>query len=162
MAALSDPLVQDLLHGRYLASLATENPDGSPHLTAVWFFFDGESLYVATSSRTRKARNLQVRPRASLMVDSRDPLASRGVTIAGAVEIITGARARELNHKVHSRYLSDAALRDPRVAPVFSTWDDITIRLQPASVFTWDMRELDRVAFGGAMATPGYLLELER
>ena len=77
MASLSDPLAQELLHGRYLASLATENPDGSLHLTAVWFYFDGDSLYVATSSRTRKARNLEARPRASLMVDSRDPLASR-------------------------------------------------------------------------------------
>ena len=162
MASLSDPLVQELLNGRYLASLATENPDGSPHLTAVWFFFDGDSLYVATSSRTRKARNLEARPRASLMVDSRDPLASRGVTIAGPVQVITGEPARELNHRVHGRYLSDAALRDARVAPVFSTWDDVTIRLKPASVFTWDMRELDRVALGGAMATPGYLLPLER
>ena len=29
MASLSDPLVQELLSGRYVASLATENTDGS-------------------------------------------------------------------------------------------------------------------------------------
>src|SRR3954468_23211546 len=162
MAALSDPLVQELLHGRYLASLATLNSDGSQHLTAVWFMFDGESLFVATSSRTKKARNLAERARTSLMVDSRDPLASRGVTCAGTAEILTGDRAHEINEKIHRRYLSDAALRDPRVGPVFSGWDDITVRIKPESVFTWDMRELDRAVLGGAMSTPGYLLDLER
>lgn len=162
MASLSDPLVQELLQGRFLASFATENPDGSQHLTAVWFRFDGESLYVATSSRTKKARNLAERKRASLMVDSRDPLASRGVTCTGSAELISGETARALNEEVHRRYLSEAALADPRVGPVFSGWDDITVRLRPESLFTWDMRELDRAVLGGAMSTPGYLLELER
>jgi len=162
MASLSDPLVQELLHGRFLASLATKNSDGSVHLTAVWFYFDGESLYVATSSRTRKARNLAASPKASLMIDSRDPLASRGVTCAGGAEVISGEKARALNEKVHRRYLSEAALADPRVGPVFSGWDDITVRIKPESLFTWDMRELDRAVLGGAMSTPGYLLEPER
>lgn len=162
MASLSDALVQELLQGRCFASFATENSDGSIHLTAVWFFFDGEHLYVATSSRTRKARNLKARPKASLMVDSRDPLASRGVTCAGSAEILTGDIARELNEKIHRRYLSESALADPRVGPVFAAWDDITIRIMPTSVFTWDMRELDRAVLGGAMSTPGYLLPLDR
>jgi PPOX class probable F420-dependent enzyme len=162
MASLSDPLVQELLHGRFLASLATVNSDGSQHLTAVWFLFDGESLYVATSSGTKKARNLAQSAKASLMVDSRDPLASRGVTCAGAAEILTGDLAREINERIHRRYMSDAALADPRIGPVFSGWDDITIRIKPQSLFTWDMRELDRAVLGGAMSTPGYLLDLER
>jgi len=162
MASLSDPLVQELLQGRFLATLATTNADGSAHLTAVWFLFDGESLYVATSSRSRKARNLAVRSKASLMVDSRDPLASRGVTCTGAAEVIGGENSHALNEKIHRRYLSEVALADPRVGPVFAAWDDITVRLKPESLFTWDMRELDRAVLGGAMSTPGYLLELER
>jgi PPOX class probable F420-dependent enzyme len=162
MASLSDPLVQELLRGRYFASFATENSDGSIHLTAVWFFFDGESLYVATSSRTRKARNLKAQPKASLMVDARDPLASRGVTCAGSAEILTGGLAHVFNEKIHRRYLSEAALADPRVGPVFAAWDDITIRIRPASVFAWDMRVADQQVFGGAMSTPGYLLPQDR
>lgn len=162
MAALSDPLVQELLHGRYIATLGTTNSEGSIHLTAVWYCFDGEHLYVATSSRSRKGRNVKERPQASLMIDARDPFASRGVTCLGAAEILAGAQSRELNSRIHRRYLSEAALADSRVGPVFAAWDDITIRLRPTSVFAWDMRVADQQIFGGAMSSPGYLLPLER
>jgi PPOX class probable F420-dependent enzyme len=159
MASLSDALVLELLHGHYFASFATENADSSIHLTAVWFFFDGEFLYVATSSQTRKARNLKALPKASLMVDARDPLASRGVTCSGVAEILTGDAVHEMNLRIHRRYLSEAALADPRVGPIFAAWDDVTIRLKPTSIFAWDMRVADQQVFGGAMATPGYLLK---
>ena len=85
------------------------------------------------------------------MVDSRDPWASRGVSCAGRVEILTGDRAREWNERIHRRYMSEVALAYARVGPVFAAWDDITIQLQPASVVAWDMREADRAVFGGAM-----------
>jgi len=162
MASISDSLVQELLHGRYIASLGTHNPDGSIHLTAVWFLFDGQRLYVATSSRTRKGRNVQARVQASLMVDARDPAASRGVSCAGKVRLLGGAASREWNDRIHRRYLTEAALADPRVGPIFAAWDDITIELTPESVVAWDMRELDRTVFGGAVSMPGYLLPLER
>jgi len=163
MASLNDPMVQELLRGRHIACLGTENTDGSIHLTAVWFLFDGECLYVATSSRTRKARNVLARPKASLMVDSRDPAASRGVTAMGMVEVLTGEVSREWNLRVHRRYLSEEALADARVGPVFAAWDDITLKLTPSSFLAWDMREADRLAFGGVFTeNPGFLLAGDR
>jgi PPOX class probable F420-dependent enzyme len=162
MAALSDPLVQELLNGRFIATLATHNSDGTIHLTSVWYMFADGQLYIATSSRTRKLRNVLENPTASLMVDSRDVAASRGVTCAGAAEIVSGSASSVLNARIHRRYLSDAALADARVGPVFAGWDDVTIRVSPESIFTWDMRELDRNVLGGAMMTPGYFLPLER
>lgn len=162
MVDVSNPLVQELLHGRRVACLATENDDGSIHLTAVWYLFEGDCLYVATSSRTAKARNLRERPKASLMVDIRDPVGARGVTAIGTAEILTGEESRQWNERVHRRFLSDAALADARVGPVFAQWDDITIRLKPARFVAWDMRETDKAAFGGAFAgRPDYLLPLE-
>jgi len=159
MANPNDPVVQELLRGRHIACLGTENPDGSIHLTAVWFLFDGECLYVATSSRSRKARNVLARPKASLMIDSRDPAASRGVTAMGTVEVLTGEVSREWNLRIHRRYLSEAALADTRIGPVFAAWDDVTLKLKPRSFVAWDMREADRLAFGGAFAdNPAYLL----
>jgi nitroimidazol reductase NimA-like FMN-containing flavoprotein (pyridoxamine 5'-phosphate oxidase superfamily) len=59
MASLTDTLVRELLDRRHIASLATQSPDGSIHMVAVWFWFDGSHIFVATSSRSRKARNLQ-------------------------------------------------------------------------------------------------------
>ena len=162
MASLSDALVQELLCGRYIGSLGTQNGDGTIHLTSVWYLFGDGCLFVATSSRTRKLRNVQARPTASLMVDSRDPLASRGVTCAGPVEILAGSAAQQMNLRIHRRYMSEAALNDSRVAPVFAGFDDVTIKIAPTALFTWDMRELDRAVMGGAMATAGYLLPLDR
>ncbi len=52
MACLADSLVRRLLEGRYIASLATKNPDGSTHMVAVWYWFDGVHIYIATSTHT--------------------------------------------------------------------------------------------------------------
>jgi PPOX class probable F420-dependent enzyme len=157
-----DPALQELLRGRYIATLGTENADGTIHLTAVWYLFESGSLYVATSSKTQKARNVAARPRASLMVDSRKPGAERGVTAAGKVEVISGSQSQEINRRIHSRYMSAAAMSDPHIGPVFASFDDVTIRLTPVSWITWDMAVLDAQAFGGRLGgTPGYLLPLD-
>jgi PPOX class probable F420-dependent enzyme len=163
MASLSDLLVKELLQDRYIATLATHNSDGSVHMVAVWFWFDGASLYIATASGTRKWQNLKRNPHASLMVDSRDPQASRGVTIAGTAKLLSGDASRQWNARIHEKYLSKRAIADPRVGAVFASWDDVTIQLSPASVVAWDMREADKQAFGGALASnPEYLLEPAR
>jgi PPOX class probable F420-dependent enzyme len=162
MTPMAGPLAAELLAGRYIASLATHNPDGSIHMVAVWFWHQHETIYIATSARTRKARNLKINPKVSLMIDSRDPAASRGITIVGTAQLVSGQRSRELNAKVHGKYLSAAALADPRIGPVFAAWDDVTIQLTPTSIISWDMRELDRQVFGGVFANdPGCLLPLQ-
>ena len=156
------PSFQQLLLGRHIASLGTQNADGSIHLTAIWYLFEGGGLYVATSSRTQKARNVAARPKASLMVDVRKPGKERGVTAACKAEIISGNQSQELNRRIHGRYLSAAAISDPHVGPVFAAFDDVTLRLTPISWITWDMAVLDAQALGGRLGgTPGYLLPLD-
>jgi len=163
MASLADVLVRQLLDGRRVASLATENPDGTIHIVAVWYWFDGTDVFVATSSRSRKAQNLHSNPKVSLMIDARDPAASYGVTIAGIARILTDDVSRKRNKEIQCKYLSEAALADARVGPVFAAWDDVTIQIAPASVIAWDMRQADRQFFGGVLEkNPAYLLPLER
>jgi PPOX class probable F420-dependent enzyme len=152
----------DFLQGRYIAALATQNADGTAHLTAVWYLFDSGYLYVGTSSKSRKARNAAARPNASLMVDARKPGKERGVTVTGKVEVISGNQAQEINRRIESRYLSAAAMSDPLVGPILAAFDDVTIRLTPMSWTTWDMAELDAQAFGGRLGgIPGYMLPLD-
>jgi PPOX class probable F420-dependent enzyme len=163
MASLSDELVKQLLTSRYIGSLATVNPEGSLHMVAVWYAFDGRHISVATAARSRKARNLQSNPKAALMIDARDPAASYGATISGTARILTGKESQERNGEIHRKYLSEAALADPKVGPVFAAWDDVTIEITPGSVITWDMRQLDQQVLGGALSSnPTYLLPLER
>ena len=99
---------------------------------------------------------------ATLMIDSRDPLASFGATIIGTVKILQGSASQKLNAEMHRKYLSAAAIADPRVGPVFAGWDDVTIQITPVSVISWDMREADAQVFGGSFKNnPTYLLPLE-
>ncbi len=163
MASLTDPLAQQLLNGNYVASLATQNPNGLIHIVAVWYAFDGTNVFVATSSQSRKAKNLVSSPKVALMIDSRDPAASFGVTISGTAQILRGEESQIRNKEIHRKYLSSAALADPKVGPVFAGWDDVTVQISPQSVIAWDMREADKQVFGGAFASnPGYLLPVRR
>ena len=157
-----DPSLRSFLQGRYIATLGTTNADGTIHLTAVWYLFEDDRLFIATSSKTRKARNVVARPVASLMVDVRKPATERGVTAAAAVDVISGDASREMNRRIHSRYMSAAAMSDPHVEPVFASFDDVTLRLTPVSWTSWDMAVLDAQAFGGRLGgTPGYMLPLD-
>lgn len=157
-----DPKFLPLLEGRRIASLGTLNADGSPHLTAVWYLYQDGYFFVATSSRSRKARNLAERPTATLMVEARKPGSERGVTATGPVEVISGEKVRELNLRIHRRYMSDAAIADPHVGGVFAQFDDIALKLRPRVWTWWDMPELDAMYFGGRFGnTPGYLLPQE-
>ena len=157
-----DPTFHGLLQGRYIATLGTENAERTIHLTAVWYLFEDGSLFIATSSKSRKAHNIAARPKASLMIDARRPGSERGVNAAGRAELISGSQSREINRRIHSRYMSAAAISDPRVGPVFESFDDVTIRLEPVSWTAWNMAVLDAQAFGGRLGgTPGYLLALD-
>jgi hypothetical protein len=99
----------------------------------------------------------------TLMIDSRDPQASFGVSIAGTVQILQGAVSQKLNKEIHRKYLSVAAIADSRVGPVFAGWDDVTIQITPESIISWDMRVADAQVFGGSFRNnPSYLLPLEK
>ena len=96
------------------------------------------------------------------MVDSRSPGKERGVTAIGKIEVIEGDAARAWNRRVEARYLSEAALHDPGVGPVFAALGDVTLKLTPERWISWDMTEMDAQVFGGKLGSaPGYLLPLD-
>jgi PPOX class probable F420-dependent enzyme len=152
---------EELLSRRSIGSLGTENDDGSIHLTAIWYRFEAGLLYVATYSRSRKARNVAARPKASLMVDIRKPGSERGLVAICRADVVAGESSKEINSRIHQRYMSGAALADPRAGGTMAAMDDITLRLTPTAWYAWDMRTLDEAVFAGTMKTPGYLLPLD-
>jgi PPOX class probable F420-dependent enzyme len=63
-----------LLEGRNYAVLATINPDGSPHTSAMWIGRDGDDLVFSTVEGRVKHRNMLRDPRVSVSIlDSADP-----------------------------------------------------------------------------------------
>jgi len=129
------------LAGRYIATLASENDDGSTHLTAVWFLYEDRAFFFPTGAGTRKAQNVVARGRAAVLVDTRCRGELRGVSATGAADLVTGDAALRLNARIHARYLTQAGLRDPRLGQPIASSDDVTVRLRPERWSEWDMRE---------------------
>jgi PPOX class probable F420-dependent enzyme len=67
VATLTDKQAQ-LLVDKNIASLATVNPDGSPHVTPVWVDWDGEHVLVNTIRGRVKERNIAYDPRAEIVI----------------------------------------------------------------------------------------------
>ena len=58
----------DLFSRPLLCALTTINPDGQPHTVPVWCDFDGEYVRVNAPAASKKARNLQVNNKLSLLI----------------------------------------------------------------------------------------------
>ena len=76
------------------------------------------------------------------MIDrSRSGLDLRGVQVKGRVELVDGARARELNRSIHERYITEEGLAQPAVASYLSGGDDLTIRLSIERISSWNLAD---------------------
>ena len=77
----------DLVERPLIAHLATVRPDGTPQVNPTWFRFDGEFLWLTTTSRRQKNRNWEQQPAVALSIcDPDEP--SRYLEIRGRVERI--------------------------------------------------------------------------
>ena len=66
------PSVLDRLRRERNAWLCTLRPDGSAHLTPVWFVYLAPAVWVCSSERSVKAANLASDPRVSLALEDGD------------------------------------------------------------------------------------------
>ncbi|MGH8885303.1 MAG: TIGR03618 family F420-dependent PPOX class oxidoreductase [Egibacteraceae bacterium] len=129
-----DDAALELLGWRLIASLATLNKDGSIHLVPVWYLFEDGRFFMETSSATRKARNVQARPQATVTVEARNH--GSWVSASGVAEIIRGEQASKINARLRDRYLTAAGSQT--VGPVFADLDDVTIAVTPQSWRSWN------------------------
>lgn len=143
--------MRELLAERRYATLATQDRDGTIHLTPVWFLFDGGRFYFGSSSASRKVENLRERPSASVVVDARQPGAERWISASGTTEILTGDEALAINTRIRDRYLTREAIDDARIGPVFASSDDVAIRLTPTAWRSWTVRDFDERSLGGLL-----------
>ena len=135
MGELTDQL-RSFLDGRRYAVLATHDPDGGIHLTPIWFLFEDDRFYFASSSGSRKVKNVERNSSASAVVDAREPGRERWVSASGPVEILRDAQARSINARIRRRYLAPEALDGPIEAALAES-DDVTLRLAPAAWRSW-------------------------
>jgi len=138
-AILGDPLVRELLEARLVCVFATFDADRI-HAVPMWFARDGDHVYLATGSRSRKAANLRRDERATLVLhDSRPGFEVCGASLRGRAEVVVGEEARSFVDLVHRRYVAAAGEEDQSVREFLES-DDLAIRFTPETALTWDER----------------------
>ena len=140
--SLSSAEIDKILSMTLFANLATLGEDNTIHIVPMWFIRLGNDICIPTSRHTRKYRNLKGRPYASVMIDiSREGLDLKGVLIRGPVELVQGEEARNINHQIHLKYVTEEGLNDPSVASYLSKGDDVTVRINMEHIVNWNLAD---------------------
>jgi PPOX class probable F420-dependent enzyme len=103
VAAIPEKYI-DLTHKKTFAQLATLMPDGSPHVSPVWFEYDGKNILINSAKGRVKDKNIRRDPRVGLdILDPENPY--RHLSIRGRVVEITEKGADEHIDKLAKKYL---------------------------------------------------------
>ncbi|MFD7969323.1 pyridoxamine 5'-phosphate oxidase family protein [Streptomyces clavifer] len=131
------------LTGRRTCRIATVSPEGRPHVGALWYVWDGTSLWLYSLTRSLRWSQLRHDPKIAVVVDDGAEYAElRGVELCGEAEFVgevprEGAACPELElpeRMFASKYFGmDELPHDGRHA-----W----LRLTPETVTSWDFRKL--------------------
>ncbi|MFF3947547.1 pyridoxamine 5'-phosphate oxidase family protein [Streptomyces sp. NPDC001902] len=135
--------IDTFLGAQSTCRVATVSPDGRPHVGALWFLWDGTSLWLYSIVRSRRWADLRRDPRVAVVVDDGTEYGElRGVELSGTVEFVgeaprTGGPHPDL--EVVERLFAaknfglESMPHDGRHA-----W----LRLTPDSVVSWDFRKM--------------------
>ncbi|MCJ7626222.1 MAG: pyridoxamine 5'-phosphate oxidase family protein [Anaerolineaceae bacterium] len=94
----------DLVDGAYCVALTTVMPDGQPQTTPIWCNREGDHVLINTMQSFRKAKNMQVNPKVSLLAfDPKDPY--RHIEIRGTVVEMSEEGAQEHLDELTQLYL---------------------------------------------------------
>lgn len=135
--SLKLPWVQDLLARPILARLGTANPRTvQPHVTPVWFEWDGEHLYISVFISTRKGREVTENPRISVLIDVEKP--TQAVLFEGqAVVLSDPALVAPLAESIYTRYVGAEGVKEATYQSWVHDPENRIIKLKPERVFTW-------------------------
>ncbi|WP_327699721.1 pyridoxamine 5'-phosphate oxidase family protein [Streptomyces sp. NBC_00459] len=135
--------LDEFLATQRMCRVATVSHDGAPHVSALWFAWDGTSLWLYSIVRSKRWADLRHDPRVAVVVDSGEGYDElRGVELSGAVEFVgeiprTGEPCAELGASealfARKNFGLEAMPHDGRHA-----W----IRLTPTKTVSWDFRKL--------------------
>jgi nitroimidazol reductase NimA-like FMN-containing flavoprotein (pyridoxamine 5'-phosphate oxidase superfamily) len=133
--------IDSLLTGEpVLARLATADPKTlQPHVTPVWFLWDGTSLWISAFSSTRKAQYIAKNRKISVLIEPKNPDENlQAVLLEGSCEFLTAPdeRVAAISLKIYERYVGAANITDKE-----RSWttdpENRLIKLTPAKTYAW-------------------------
>lgn len=144
--AMSDEERDAFLRSAPVVRVATVSVSGRPHVSALWFVWDGTALWLNSLTRSQRWTDITRDPRVSLIVDDggKDFLSLRGVELQGTAEIIgevprTGEPVDALT--VPEKLFADK-YADGR--PFHYDGRHAWLRITPEKVVSWDFGKMRR------------------
>lgn len=126
--------ISAFLDERHTLVLATLRRDGTPHLTTVWYRWDGESFWIATNRDRVKYRNIERNPRVGLLVDA--PARETSVSAHGRAEAqAMDADAYDGALAIVSRYVADG----PAYLAERAGERRVLLRIKPDTLMSWKL-----------------------
>jgi nitroimidazol reductase NimA-like FMN-containing flavoprotein (pyridoxamine 5'-phosphate oxidase superfamily) len=145
---LSEGEAWELVSEQTKVQVATNGPDGWPHLVTLFHTVLAGSLVFWTYARSQKISNLERDPRLTCLVEAGEDYAElRGVQIVGRARVL---RARDdihaVGHAVVCRMLGlDHGTRlDPAIAAEVARQAEkrVAVEVEPHRLRSWDHRKL--------------------
>jgi PPOX class probable F420-dependent enzyme len=125
--AVLDPGVAEFLRGPHVASLATVRPNGRPHVTPVWYQFDGHEFILSTLREAQKVRNITWKGFASLVIHTAG--APFQHVIADGPARVGSPLDNVWRERLAVRYLGETAGR--AYVRESGDWDVVAIHIRP-------------------------------
>jgi len=146
--------MRGFLSEKLVARFASIRPDGYPHVTPLWYAWDGTYLWfiIGHGERPRQhIRNLQKNSRVAVIID-RDLRPQVGDLSPGAQGVLMRGRAKLLtDHKSQEEAVRNVMERYGGNFPQYVKaviedgkpgWNRVVARVKPEKVYAWDMRKL--------------------
>jgi PPOX class probable F420-dependent enzyme len=142
---LSEEEIQQFLLENMKVQIATIGPDGTPHLTTLFYVVEDGMLAFWTYGRSQKVVNLRRDPRITCLVeDGEDYFELRGVSIQGKARLVEEYDdIRALGSRVARRMAGDVDLGDFGDEIVEKqARKRVGIVVEPVKVASWDHRKM--------------------
>ncbi len=146
--ALSQGEIDEYLNRRLLARMATLRADGYPHLTPIWFVWEGGKFKHTLGADRVHLTNLARDPRMSLVIDEDYRLAdglaagARSITVRGDAELSQDpGLIEDVTYKALVKYLGEDDAK-AYLEPIMAEGRTI-VTMTPAAWVTWDYNKGD-------------------
>ena len=142
--AMTQQEVDQFLDEQRTCRVGTVGADGAPHVSPLWFVWDGTALWLNSVVKSQRWTNLVRDRRVSVIVDcGADFFELQGVEVTGEAEIVgevprsstPDPEVAEPERRFGSKYAGGSFVADGNHA-----W----VRIIPAKIVSWDFRKMRR------------------
>ena len=150
--AMSDDEIAAYVAAHRTAVMASNGPNGTPHVVAMWYGLIDGVLWFETKARSQKAQNLRRDPRLTVMLEDGETYDGlRGVSMEGRGIIVDDPdKLWEVGVSVWERYTGPYTEEVKPLVELMLT-KRIAVRFDVERVRSWDHAKLglDPIPFGG-------------